>query len=296
MDRIELLLDELMVQLSYTNLTWIGLIEILIIAVFAYQLVLWVKNTKAWMLLRGILVIIVFILLARIFAMTTILYIVEISFNVLAVAAIVVFQPEIRRALENLGQRNILSAITPFDIKKDNEKFSVQIIDALVNACVSMGEVKTGALIVIEKSVRLSEFEATGIKMDCLTSYQVLVNIFEHNTPLHDGAIIMRGDRILAATCYLPLSDNTMLSKDLGTRHRAAVGMSEVSDAIVLVVSEETGSIAIVEAGTIKRGVTAIELRERLMKLNADKLDTQTTSIFNKMFKGGRKNEAKTPK
>lgn len=295
MDRMEIWIDELMLQLSYTKITWIGIIEILIIAVFAYQLVLWIKNTKAWMLLRGILVILTFILIAQVFKMTTILYLVEISVNVLAVTAVVVFQPEIRRALENLGQRNILSTLAPFDMNKENEGYSIDTIENIVSACVSMGKVKTGALIVLEKNVRLSEYEATGIMMECLISYQILVNIFEHNTPLHDGAIIVRNDRITAATCYLPLSDNTALSKDLGTRHRAAVGMSEASDAMVIAVSEETGSISVVESGEIERGLDAESLRQRLLTLREDSEELGKVSRIARMLKGGNKNEEKTP-
>ncbi len=295
MERWKLWLEQIMLQISHTRLTWIGVIEILIIAVFAYQLVLWIKNTKAWMLLRGIIVIIAFILFAQIFRMTTILYIVEVSVNVLAVAAVVVFQPEIRRALENLGQRKLLPAITPFD-NKDIVRCSLETVEGIVSACHSMGKVKTGALIVMEKDVKLAEYKATGIAMDCLVSYQVLVNIFEHNTPLHDGAIIIRGNRILAATCYLPLSDNNDLSKDMGTRHRAAVGMSEASDAIVVAVSEETGAISIAESGRIARNVTAEELREELMKFRTIKEEQDKTPFYKTLLKGGKKHEAKTTK
>ncbi len=296
MERVRMIVESMIMQLTYTKITWSGIIEILIIAVLAYRLVLWIKNTKAWMLLRGILVIFAFVLIAQFLNLTTILYLVEVSLNALVVAAVVVFQPEIRRALENLGQRNILSAIAPFDRKKDNEKFSIETVEHIVDACISMGQVKTGALIVIERDVRLSEFEETGIEMDCLISYQVLVNIFEHNTPLHDGAIIVNGNRILAATCYLPLSDNNNLSKDLGTRHRAAVGMSEVSDALVLVVSEETGSISIVEAGGIERGVSEVELRKKLMELRIVNSEQNRRPLVNKVLKGGKANEEKTPK
>ena len=130
-----------------------------------------------------------------------------------------------------------------------------------------MSKVKTGALIVVEQAIQLTEYESTGIQMDCLISSQVLINIFEHNTPLHDGAIIVRNDRIVAATCYLPLSDNMGLSKGLGTRHRAAVGMSEVSDALVVVVSEETGHVSVAQGGRLTRGLTAEELKEQFVRI-----------------------------
>ena len=220
-------------------------IEILIITVILYEIMLWIKNTKAWMLLRGIIMLGAFILLAWIFQMHTILYLAAQSINVLAIAAIVVFQPELRRALRN-WERRIFSAILICSTKiRDNERFSDMTVDSIVSACYSMGNVCTGALIVVEQAIRLNEYEMTGIELDCKVSSQVLINIFEHNTPLHDGAVIIRGDRITSATCYLPLSDNMSISKDLGTRHRAALGMSEVCDALVIVVSEETGQVSV---------------------------------------------------
>lgn len=294
MERLMLSLDNLITQISYTEITWIGIIEILIIASLMYQLVLWVKNTKAWMLLRGIVMIVVFMMIAKIFEMTTILYLAEISMNVLALTAVVVFQPEIRRALENLGQKNILSAITPFE-KKENARFSEATEDGIVVACEMMAKVKTGALIVVEKTVKLSEFETTGIELDCLVSSQILVNIFEHNTPLHDGAIIMRGDRIVAATCYLPLSGNMTLNKNLGTRHRAAVGMSEVSDALVIAVSEETGNISVAANGIIDTGITSDELRARLGALRMANVEVEKMSIIAKVLKGGQDDKRKDP-
>lgn len=298
MERIKLYLEHIIQQISYTEITWMGVIEILIIAIFAYRLVLWVKNTKAWMLFRGIVIIVIFILMALLFQMTTILYIAEVSINVLALTAVVVFQPEIRRALENLGQKNFLGAITPFEKKKDNYRFSYETVESIVKACESMSKVKTGALIVVEKTVKLSEFEETGIELDCIVSNQVLINIFEHNTPLHDGAIIVRGNRIMAATCYLPLSDNMSLSKELGTRHRAAVGMSEVSDAVVIAVSEETGNISVAEQGDLKSGISSYELSEILMSLRVINTEANINivpSFVKNPFKGGKENEKENP-
>ena len=242
-------------------------IEILIITVILYEIMLWIKNTKAWMLLRGIIMLGAFILLAWIFQMHTILYLAAQSINVLAIAAIVVFQPELRRALEKLGEKNLFSNINLFDKNKDNERFSDMTADSIVSACYSMGNVCTGALIVVEQAIRLNEYEMTGIELDCKVSSQVLINIFEHNTPLHDGAVIIRGDRITSATCYLPLSDNMSISKDLGTRHRAALGMSEVCDALVIVVSEETGQVSVAMGGSLTRGIKREELREKLSQI-----------------------------
>ena len=254
-------------------------IEILIITVIVYEIMLWIKNTKAWMLLRGIIMLGVFILLAWIFQMHTILFLAAQSINVLAIAAVVVFQPELRRALEKLGEKNLLNSINPFDKNRDNERFSDETADSIVRACYEMGSVCTGALIVVEQAIRLNEYEMTGIELDCKVSSQVLINIFEHNTPLHDGAVIIRGDRITSATCYLPLSDNMSISKDLGTRHRAALGMSEVCDALVIVVSEETGLVSAAMGGRLTRGIKREELREMLSQIQYRKSEQKRFTI-----------------
>lgn len=255
------------------------IIEILIITVIVYEIMLWIKNTKAWMLLRGIIMLGVFILVAWIFQMHTILFLAAQSINVLAIAAVVVFQPELRRALEKLGEKNILNSINPFDKNRDNERFSDETADSIVRACYEMGSVCTGALIVVEQAIRLNEYEMTGIELDCKVSSQVLINIFEHNTPLHDGAVIIRGDRIASATCYLPLSDNMSISKDLGTRHRAALGMSEVCDALVIVVSEETGLVSAAMGGRLTRGIKREELREMLSQIQYRKSEQKRFTI-----------------
>ena len=199
--------------------------------------------------------------------MHTILFLARESINVLAIAAVVVFQPELRRALEKLGEKNLLSNINLFDRSRENQRFSDVTLESLVKACFDMGSVCTGALIVVEQAIRLTEYEMTGIELDCKVSSQVLLNIFEHNTPLHDGAVIIRGDRITSATCYLPLSDNMSISKDLGTRHRAALGMSEVSDSLIIVVSEETGQVSVAMGGQLARGVTPEYLATRLNQI-----------------------------
>lgn len=160
----------------------------------------------------------------------------------------------------------------------------------MIEAAYAMGRVKTGALIVVEQAIRLTEYESTGIQMDCLVSSQVLINIFEHNTPLHDGAIIVRGDRIVSATCYLPLSDNMRISKALGTRHRAALGMSEVSDALIIVVSEETGAVSVAQGGYLQRNINEQELRERLQGIQERRVEMSGLAA---LWKGRRKNEKK---
>ena len=249
------------------DITITDIIEIIIIAFLIYHVMIWIKNTKAWMLLKGIAVLVAFILLASILEMNTILWIAKNSISVLATAAIVVFQPELRRALEKLGQKNFLSSFMPFEKNKNEGRFNEKTLDAIVQSCFAMGKVKTGALIVLEGDIVLTEYQHTGIALDCIVSEQMLVNIFEHNTPLHDGAAIVRGNRIVAATCYLPLSENMGLSKQLGTRHRAAVGMSEVSDALVICVSEETGNVSYAFGGALTRNVTEEQLRDRLIQM-----------------------------
>ena len=268
------------------DVRFIDIIEIIIIAFLVYQLMVWIKNTKAWMLLKGIIVLVGFILVAAIFRMNTILWLAENSINVLATAAIVVFQPELRRALEKLGQKNFWSTFVLFERAGSEGRFNEKTIDAIVTACYEMSKVKTGALIVVERDIILSEYQHTGIALDCIVSSQMLMNIFEHNTPLHDGAVILRGNRIVAATCYLPLSDNMRLSKELGTRHRAAIGMSEVSDALIIAVSEETGRVSFALGGHLTRGVSQEQLREKLVQL-------QDRTEDNKKFtlKKGRRND-----
>lgn len=259
--------DEYISDMYFPSVGLIDIVEIFIVAVIVYEIILWIKNTKAWMLLKGMIMLGMFILVAAIFQMHTILFLARESINVLAIAAVVVFQPELRRALEKLGEQNLLSNINLFDKNRENQRFSDETLEDIVNACYAMGSVKTGALIVVERAIRLTEYEMTGIELDCKVSSQVLLNIFEHNTPLHDGAVIIRGDRITSATCYLPLSDNMQISKDLGTRHRAALGMSEVCDALIIVVSEETGQISLAMGGQLVRGIEPDYLTARLSQI-----------------------------
>ncbi len=257
----------------FPHVTFIDVLEVLILTFVIYQIAAWIKNTKAWMLMRGILVVAIFFLIAVVLQMNTILFIARNLLTVFAIAAVVVFQPELRRGLEKLGEQSFIPSASTFE-PRDKERFSEETLDSIVEACFEMGRAKTGALIVVEQAIQLTEYEATGIHMDCMVSMQVLLNIFEKNTPLHDGAIIIRGDRIVSATCYLPLSDNMDIAKDLGTRHRAALGMSEVSDALVIVVSEETGEVSIAKDGNLTLDVSEEELRSALEEIRFRKRDT----------------------
>ena len=167
------------------------------------------------------------------------------------------------------------SVVMPFDSTKDKGRFSEDTVDGIIDASYIMGKAKTGALIVVEQAIRLTEYESTGIQLDCIVSSQVLINIFEHNTPLHDGAIIIRNDRIVSATCYLPLSDNMGLrQRSWEARHRAAVGLSEVSDALVIVVSEETGYVSVAQGGVLDRNISREKLREYLEDIQNKRRDS----------------------
>ena len=242
--------------------------EILIIAVLLYYTLVWMKTTRAWILLKGLIVILVFLLLAYFSRMTTILWMAQNVLGFAVTALIVVLQPELRKALEELGKKNIISSVLPFDNShRVNEEFSEKTINEITKACVEMGKVRTGALIVIEQKVSLRDYERTGIDVDGIVTSQLLINIFEHNTPLHDGAVIIQGNRVVSATCYLPLSDNLGLSKELGTRHRAGVGISEITDSLTIIVSEETGKISVAYEGELERNLDADSLRDRMHKI-----------------------------
>ena len=271
------------------------IVEILLIAYFVYQFIVWIKYTRAYSLLKGILLVAGFILVAYIFNMTTILWFVQNLVSVLLIGLIVIFQPELRKVLEQLGEKRIISDLFFLgNTREIQERFTDKTAAEIVRACVDMAEVKTGALIVIEQEIRLTEYERTGINIDAAVTSQLLVNIFEHNTPLHDGAVIIRGNRITAATCYLPLSDNMELSKKLGTRHRAGVGISEVTDSLTIIVSEETGKISIAKGGSLQKNVTAQGLREALMGAQNKTVKNRKAAdarLIRKLLKGRKKNE-----
>ncbi|MBQ8232112.1 MAG: diadenylate cyclase CdaA [Lachnospiraceae bacterium] len=244
------------------------MIEIVIIAFLVYHILVWIQAGRAWQLLKGFIVIIAFLLIAYLGKMNTIWWIAKNIASFAITALIVVLQPEIRKALEELGKKNVLTSVIPFDnSKKEAAVFDDKTINEITKACVEMGKAKTGALIVIENKDSLADYERTGIDVDGIVTNQLLINIFEHNTPLHDGAVIVRGNRITSATCYLPLSDNMGLGKELGTRHRAGVGISEVSDSLTVIVSEETGRISIAMNGMLERISDAEALKERLRTL-----------------------------
>ena len=277
-------------RLSLPSLGVTDILEIALISFFIYQFMVWIKFTRAYTLLKGILIVLLFILFAYILKMNTILWIIKNLSTILLTSVVVIFQPELRKMLEQLGQKKIVASIFPLDSGKEvQERFTDKTINELVKACFDMGEVKTGALIVIEQNIRLNEYERTGINVDAVLTSQLLINIFEHNTPLHDGAVLVRGNRIVAATCYLPLSDNMELSKQLGTRHRAGVGISEVSDSLTIIVSEETGQVSVAQDGKLSRGLTSAELRTALVKAQNKKV--VNNSKLRHLLKGRTKHE-----
>ena len=271
------------------RMTLANLIEIVILSVLIYEILLWIKNTRAWTLLRGLVVILGFAILAELFKRTIILWILEKSLTIAVTALIIIFQPELRKALEQLGSQNLLSNILSIDDKKSQSGFTDKTINELVKATFEMAKVKSGALIVISRDLPLKEIERTGIEVDGIVTSQLLINIFEHNTPLHDGAVVVQGNRVTAATCYLPLSDNMNISKELGTRHRAAVGISEVTDTMTIVVSEETGRVSVARGGKLEKIGNADELRSTLRALQGEDKEAAVNRI--KIWKGRLKNE-----
>ena len=283
-------LIEILSRLAFPKIGIIDIIQIALIAFFVYQFMVWIKFTRAYTLLKGILIVLLFILFAYVLKMNTILWIIKNLSTILLTSVVVIFQPELRKMLEQLGQKKFMASIFPLDAGKEvQERFTDKTINELVKACFDMGEVRTGALIVIEQNIRLSEYERTGINVDAVLTSQLLINIFEHNTPLHDGAVLVRGNRIVAATCYLPLSDNMELSKQLGTRHRAGVGISEVSDSLTIIVSEETGQVSMAQNGQLSRGLTSAELRSALIKAQNKKV--VTNSKLRHLLKGRMRHE-----
>lgn len=281
MESIIQVIQDTIYFLSLPKMTLIDVVEVVIIAFALYHIILWVRKTRAWNLLKGIVVLLLCYLGAYFLDMSAILWIFNKTLAIGITALAVVFQPELRKALEELGRKNFVTSIIPFDDSKDKiVRFSDRSINEIVKATVELAKAKTGALIILEKDISLAEYERTGINIDSAISSQLLINIFEHNTPLHDGAVILREDRIVSATCYLPLSDNLGLSKELGTRHRAGVGISEVSDSMTVIVSEETGRISIAVRGKLLRNVDGELLKKKLGELQGKSSEKRERKRF----------------
>ena len=282
MEQILAFLEDNLSNLYIPKPNIIDVLEIIILSFIIYHILVWMRNTRAWFLMKGIVSLMVMFIVAVFLEMNTIIWIAQNVVYLGVIAVIVILQPELRKALETLGKTNFFSAFFPVDFNREEEGlFSDHTIKEIAKACVEMGKVKTGALIVIAQNDPLKEYENTGIEIDAIVSSQLLINIFEHNTPLHDGAVIISGDRISSATCYLPLSDNMQISKALGTRHRAGLGISETTDSMTLIVSEETGKISVAYKGELTRNLKAEDIEKHLSKIQNKPIEEKKKRILN---------------
>ncbi|MBA9088739.1 diadenylate cyclase [Fontibacillus solani] len=246
----------------FANLTWQDVIkdviDILIVTYIIYHLILLVRGTRAIQLLKGILVLVVIWAVSTWFDLYTLKWLMNQMFTFGVLAIFIIFQPELRRALEQLGRGKLFGRNTA-----DEEEFGKEVGE-IIKALNYLSRRKIGALIVFERDTGLNEYKESGIPIQSVITSQLLINIFIPNTPLHDGAVIVQGHRISSAACYLPLSENPFISKELGTRHRAAIGISEVGDALSIVVSEETGQISLAMDGQVVRDINEESLISKL--------------------------------
>ena len=240
------------------------IIDLVIVCFLAYKVFQMLYNTRAWQLLKGIIVLVLVTVISKFLNLYILNYILSSVMTYGVFLLIVVFQPELRRALEQIGSSNRFSRL--FGLEKDIDAKKKENIYRIAIAATELSKTKTGALIVIERDIKIQDIIATGIPIDAEISPQLLVNIFVPNTPLHDGAVIISDNKIAAASCMLPLSDDKDIARELGTRHRAAIGISKESDAIVVVVSEETGKMSIAKNGTLIADVREDVLKKILIK------------------------------
>ncbi len=262
----------------FANVRANDIIDIIIVALVFYKLFMLIRETRAEQLTKGIFALFVFTKLSEVLQLYTINWLLKQVMTVGTLAILIVFQPELRRGLEYIGRSRFL---TKSFVEVKDETLA-RVTDELVEACASLSRQKIGALIVLERKTGLNEVVETGTTINGQVSSDLLINIFIPNTPLHDGAVIIKEDTIKAASCFLPLTDNTSLSKSLGTRHRAALGITEKSDALVLVVSEETGAISVAENGKIARYLDTQTLRKILMGMYESKKDSPKQKLITK--------------
>lgn len=239
------------------------LIDIFLVAIIVYQLLKIMKETRAIQLVKGIVIVFLILQISTWAHLTTLNYLLSNAVQVGMFAIVVIFQPELRSLLEKMGRSKVGKLI---DLAAGNSQGENYAVSEIAKAAANLAETKTGALIVIERETKLGDVIHTGTLIDAEVSAALLENIFVPNTPLHDGAVIIRGERIHTAGCFLPLTSNSNLSRELGTRHRAALGISEASDSLVIVVSEETGKISIALNGTLTRNLTEATLKTALSK------------------------------
>lgn len=264
------------------NITIWSIIDILVVSFIFYKGYMLIRETRGFQLLKGILLIVLLIPVSSIFHLTMLNWILQRTITIGVLSIIIIFQPEIRRALEHLGRR----AFSDVHILIDEEKIEA-VVDNVVNAAWNLSQTKTGALIVIEQVTKLEDIINTGTKLDAIVSSALLENIFVVNTPLHDGATIIRNDRIAASGCFLPLSTNYDINKKLGTRHRSGIGISENSDALVIIVSEETGTISLAVNGNLTRNYNKEKLKDILIRIYAIKF--KKNNSFKEKVKAWRK-------
>ncbi|HHT26990.1 MAG TPA: TIGR00159 family protein [Firmicutes bacterium] len=237
----------------------IDALDIIIVGYVVYRLMLLIRGTRATSIIKGLGILFVDNAVSRVAGLRTIAWILNQGTTVVLVALPIVFYPELRRALEHLGRGQLFSRLSPLG-KEDVE----DLIDTIVRTVRLLSKSHTGALIVFEREVGLEEYIESGVRIEGAVSTELLLNIFHPNTPLHDGAVIIRGNRVTAAGCFLPLTDKTALPSTLGTRHRAALGVAELSDALVLVVSEETGIVSLAMGTDLRRDLAENDLRQAL--------------------------------
>lgn len=281
-DKINYFFDKNVPWINFPEINILSLLELILLTFILYKLFQWIKTKKAYTLLKGVIFLIMFYLVARILNFYTFLWFFNKSTMVLIICAVIAFQPEIRKALESLGEKNLNKFSLNLKNKIIEEKFSDKSLEEIIKAIKVMSEAKTGALILIEQKNDLTEIANTGIYLNADITNQILINIFEHNTPLHDGALIINNNKIISATCYLPLSENMTVNKSLGTRHRAALGVSEIMDCLVIVVSEETGKISVTKNGELFHNISEIELKKFLEKaqLKNEEIKQKTLEDF----------------
>ncbi|WP_102349495.1 diadenylate cyclase CdaA [Bacillus sp. Marseille-P3661] len=259
---------------EFPILNYIGeIIDVLLVAFVIYKLIMIIRGTKAVQLLKGIFVIIAVWFLSSFFGLNTLQWLMNQALTWGFLAVIIIFQPELRRALEQLGRGRLFSrSAVP------EEEVLTKNIDEIVKSMSYMGKRRIGALLSIERETGMGDYIETGIPLNAKISSELLINIFIPNTPLHDGAVIIKDNEIKAAACYLPLSESPFISKELGTRHRAALGISEVTDSITIIVSEETGNISLTKNGELYRNLTNDALKEMLVEELTNSAKAKTTS------------------
>lgn len=258
------------------NITFRNIIDILIVAYILYKVFMLIRETRAEQLIKGLILIFIVSKLSRAWGLVTLYWIIKNTITVGVIALVVIFQPELRKALEHLGRSKILT-------KKifESEEEIENLVGEIATAAGDLSSTKTGALIIIEQETGLNDIVQSGIKIDAATSSALLENIFVENTPLHDGAVIIRKNRIVAAACVLPLTEQNV-SNELGTRHRASIGITENSDAIAVVVSEETGTISLAFNGRLTRNYTPERLKNVLIRLLKRNMNVNT-NLFKKV-------------